>query len=244
MVKRAIIAVAILLLAGVAVYVFFFRKDALLQIQGYQKATTPQICGDMFKKAIENREFEIAGEYCTAGYGEELKRGGAEAKAMAKEMDAMTYQMKERDFIRDETTATLFLLDPFWKDLSIVTDKESGDKCSATIAFTWPAYKGGQPNLGAWQLKPEMYQAYIKGLAFSGPGVNVVRVGMAKEKEGWKLDFPSDTLLKNRVSYLKEKHKHYQNAFETIKQNVKNDPTSRENATEALKKELESAAKE
>ncbi len=87
-----------------------------------------------------------------------------------------------------------------------------------------------------------MFQAFIAHMGFSSG--NAVAVPMVKDKEGWKFDFPSNTLLQTRVAYLNDKHMHYFNVYEMLDQDVKNDPTTRENTTSRLKTELEKAAKE
>lgn len=73
---------------------------------------------------------------------------------------------------------------------------------------------------------------------------NTVVVPMRKEADGWKFDFPADSALQLRVGRLNEKFRNYVNPLEVVKQEVKNDPTTKENATSRLKLLLEQAARE
>ncbi len=243
MLRSLVVPLVILGLLGGGAYLFLFKgKDTLRFAKGYKKADTPQVAADMFTKAIKDRDYEIASDYATKDYAEQLKRGHKAANKMATQLDNMIYQMEKRDFLRDESKYALFQLDPFYKDFTIVVGKEAGDKAEALITFNLPFLKGGQPSAGSWQLKPEMFQTFIYDLGFSSP--TTVVVPMVKDKEGWKLNFPAHTPLQLRVAYMNEKHMHYFNVYEMLDQDVKNDPTTRENTTERLKTELQKAAKE
>jgi hypothetical protein len=67
---------------------------------------------------------------------------------------------------------------------------------------------------------------------------------MRKEDGRWKFDFPADPRLQYRVGYMNEKYKHYTNPFQIVTQEVKNDPSTRENTTQRLRTLLEQAANE
>ena len=243
MLRRLIILFVVLGLLGGGAYLFLFKsKETLRFTKGYKEAKTPQIAADMFSKAIKERDYESAADYATKDYAEQLKRGHKAANKMGVQLDNMMFQMEKRDFLRDESKYVLFQLDPFYKDFTVVVSKESGDKAEGLLTFNLPFLKGGQPSAGSWQLKPEMFQAFIAHMGFSSG--NAVAVPMVKDKEGWKFDFPSNTLLQTRVAYLNDKYMHYFNVYEMLDQDVKNDPTTRENTTSRLKTELEKAAKE
>lgn len=84
-----------------------------------------------------------------------------------------------------------------------------------------------------------MFQIYIAYLTFIP--ANTVTIPLVKNKGEWKFDFPTNTLLHTRVAYMNDKHRHYYNVYEMLDQDVKNDPTMRENTTTRLKTELEKA---
>ncbi len=241
--KRLIVIGIVLVLLLVGAYLAIFKRGEVMRnAQGYKKADTPQEAADLFKKAVENRDYEYAADYTTPAYAEQMKRGAAAAKAFATALDNLIYQMKERSLIRDETKAVFSLLDPFPKDITIVVSKESGDAAEAAIAFATPVFKGNQPASGQWRLRAEMFNVYLASLPFKN--ATTVVVPMKKDPKGWKFDFPADPNLQLRVGHMNEKFKNYVNLFEIVTQEVKNDPSTRENATARLKQLLEEAAKE
>ncbi len=241
--RRLLTLLVVLGLVGAGVYIALFKRgDARRAAGGFKKAETPQVAADMFKKAIEERDYDIAADYCMPSFAEQLRRCGAEANEFAVKLDNLTYQMKERGLIRDEVQLVLAALDPFPKDLKIVVGKESGETCEATIGFQLPLLKGNQPNAGTWVLKPEIFNVYVRSCKFVNP--NTVSVSVRKLKDEWKFDFPVDPALQLRVGHMKDKYKNYVNPFTIVTQEVKNDPTTKENVTGRLKTLLEQAAKE
>lgn len=229
--------------ALVVAYVVIYRRgDVARTAMGFKPADTPQVAADMLKKAIQDREYTIAADYCTAGYAEQLRRGGTAANELATTLDDLTYQMNERGLIRDEVKLALQAIDPFPKDVTITVSDVTGETARGAIQFGYPLLRGDNPGSGAWHLDPKLFQVYTRSMPFMRP--NVVVVGMKKEKDGWKFDFPVDSTLQLRVGRLNEKYKNYVNPLDVLKQEVKIDPTTKENATSRLKTLLEQAAKE
>jgi hypothetical protein len=241
--RRVLTLLVVLGLLGVGTYIALFKRgEARRTAAGYRKAETPQVAADMFKKAIEERDYDIAADYCTPSFAEQLRRCGTEANEFAVKLDNLTYQMKERGLIRDEVQLVLAALDPFPKDIKIVVSKESGDTAEAAIGFQLPLLKGNQPNAGSWSLKPEIFNIYVRSSKFVNP--NTIAVPLRKDKDVWKFDFPVDPALQLRVGHMKDKYKNYVNPFTIVTQEVKNDPTTKENVTGRLKTLLEQAARE
>ena len=238
---RTVVIIGVVL-AAVA-YVAVYRRGAVAKTaKGFKPADTPQVAADMFKKAVQEREYEIAADYCTAGYAEQLRRGATAANELAVALDDLTYQLNERGLVRDEVKLALQALDPFPKDVTIVVSEASGETARGTITFGVPPLRGDNPSSGSWQLDPRVFQAYARSLPFVRPGVVVAP--MRKEKDGWKFDFPADSALQLRVGRLNEKAKNYVNPLDVVKQEVKSDPTTKENVTNRLKSLLEQAARE
>ena len=241
--RRLLTMLVVLGVLGAGVYIAIFKRgDARRTAGGYKKAETPQLAADMFRMAIEERDYDIAADYCTPSYAEQMRRCGSEANEFAVKLDNLTYQMKERGLIRDEVQLVLTALDPFPKDIKIVVSKESGETAEAAIGFQLPLLKGNQPNAGTWLLKPEIFNIYVRSCRFLNP--NTIVVGMRKDKDTWKFDFPVDPALQLRVGHMKDKYKNYVNPFTIVTQEVKNDPTTKENVPGRLKSLLEQAAKE
>lgn len=242
--KHYLILGAVLVVIVVGVYLAVFRRaDVARAAKGYKAAETPQVAADMFKKAIQAREYDYAADYCTAGYAEQLRRGGPAAAEYATALDNLTFQLTERGLVRDEMKVVLYNLDPFPKDVTIVVGKESGDACDAVFTFAPPALKTGIPaGTAGWQLKADMFQVFLQSMTFKN--VTTATVPMKKDGAVWKFDLPATPQLQTRVGYLTEKSKNYVNPFEIVTQEVKNDPSTRENVTSRLRTLLEAAAKE
>ena len=239
--RRYITMGVVVLILVVGIYTAAFKRGAVARlVSGYKAADTPQVAADMFKKAIQAREYEYAADYCTQPYAEQLRRGAKASTEYAVALDNLTYQMKERDLIRDEVKFVLYRLDPFPKDITITVSKESGDAAVATFVFAMPDVKGG-PVSGEWKLDANIEQVYIKPLPFTG---NATAVDMKKEDGKWKFDFKPNSTIQHRVERMNDKYKQYINPFEMVTQEVKNDPSTRENTTTRLRQLLEGAAKE
>ena len=81
MVRLIVLILVGLLFFGGLYMVVFKRGDVNKTLGGYKKAATPQEAADMFKKAITDRDYAIAADYCTKDYAEQLKRGNDAARA-------------------------------------------------------------------------------------------------------------------------------------------------------------------
>ncbi len=240
---RGLGLLVLIALVGGGAYLWMFKKaDTERTVKGYKKADTPQIAADMFKEAIKNREFHLAAFYCTTGFAEQLKRGSDAAHKLGTAIDNLTYQMNERKLMRDEVKNVLFVLDPFPKDFQITVSKESGDTAEGTLVFSGPGLSGDTPSAGTWIMKPEIFHVYIRSMKTPKP--NTVVVPMKKENGEWKFDFAADNNLQLRVAYMIEKYMNYVNPMEIVTQEVKNDPSVKENVTARIKTLLEQAAKE
>lgn len=241
--RRYVVMGALALVVAVGVYLAVFKRGQVARLaKGYKAADTPQAAADMFKKAVQAREYEYAADYCTRDYAEQLRRGAAAAKEYGDALDNLTYQMKERDLIRDEVKVVLYRLDPFPKDVAIVVGKEAGDTAEAVLTFATPTFKGGGPTSTEWKLKDDILQVFVRSMRFGNTAT--AAVGMKKEAGAWKFDFPADPALQTRVGHLNDKYKNYVNPFQIVTQEVKNDPSTKENATQRLRTLLEQAALE
>ena len=246
MLHRLLVFLFLVTLFHASVYFTFFKRDAAARaINGYKKAETPQMAADQFKIALGKRDFIYAADYCTGPYAEQLKRAEKGAKKLGTAIDEFLYQLGERKLVRDELTLMLYLLDPFPKDINILVGKASADSAEAVITFVPPKFEGGQPStVNEWNITKDMLRVFIQTLPASGPGNSVVVVPMKKEKGEWKFDFPVDSTLIARVNLFNEKHMNFVNALDTIKQEIKNDDTTKENVTKRLREILEQASRE
>ena len=222
---------AVVAILGGAYLFLFKRADTVRAAKGYKDADTPQVAADMFKKAIEKCEYDIAAHYCTAGSAEQFRRGGDAAAKFGTAIDNLSYQMKERGLLRDEVKFVLYGMDPFPKDILITVGKENGDTAEAVIVFSMP-YISNQPISGSWNIKQEILQVYCRSMKYANATTAVVP--MKKEGGQWKFDFPADASLQARIGYMNDKYKNYTNPMEIVTMEVKNDPSTKEDATRRL----------
>lgn len=240
--KHYLVMGVVLVAVVVGAYLAIFRRGDVARVaKGYKPADTPQVAADMFKKAIQERNYEYAADYCTAPFAEQLRRGHAAATDYATAIDNLQFQLTERGLVRDELKVVLYFLDPFPKDVTI-TVKDGKDAAEATLVFAAPPVKSGVGEAAGWQLKSDISLVYLQSMAFR-TGTTAV-VPMKKEGDVWKFDVPVTPKLQTRVGYLNDKYKNYVNPFQIVTQEVKNDPSTRENVTTRLKSLLEQAAKE
>ena len=79
--RRYITMGVVVLILVVGIYIAAFKRGAVARlVSGYKSADTPQVAADMFKKAIQAREYEYAADYCTQPYAEQLRRGASSSR--------------------------------------------------------------------------------------------------------------------------------------------------------------------
>ena len=128
--------------------------------------------------------------------------------------------------------------------MQITVGKENGDTAEATLVFAYAAPAiGNQPTTRNLDHEGRDLPG-LHPVDASTPSPTTVVVPMKKEKGEWKFDFPADANLQLRVGYLNDHYKDYVNPMEIVTQEVKNDPSTKENVTTRLKTLLEQAAKE
>lgn len=244
--KRIIILIVAVVLLAVAGYIVFFRwGDAKRTAGGYKKADTPQVCAEMFRKAIREREYDIAADYVTQPYAEQLKKGAEPGKELGKSIDNLTDQLNSRGLMRDELQLVLFALDPFPKEVEITTADETTSTPKAVLVIAAPKVGASTANSGKWNLKPEMLNTLVPTLgADRVMRTNKISFPMKKDGEVWKIDVSADTNLQTSVTTLKDKYKNFVNPLDDVKENLKTDATTKENVAGELKRMLEQASKE
>jgi hypothetical protein len=242
-IMRFVTFLVIVALLGAGVYVGVFKRgDARRKAGGFGEAKTPTEAVELFMKAMKERDFDIAADYCTDAFAAQMRACQAEANEFAVKLDNMIYQFNERGLIRDEMKQVFICLDPFPKDFTTVVGKESNGECEVAFRFNVAFPKGGMP-AGMWALRPEIFNVYLSSWRFDGESP-ISRQKLKKVGEAWKFDFPVNANLQRRTQTMKEKAKNYVNPFSVITQEVKTDPTTKENVTKRLKELLEQAARE
>src|SRR5262245_6689654 len=104
----------LLAIVGGGIYVVFFTdwlKKGEDILKGYHDAKSPQEAMDLFRKAIQARQYETAAKYCTKEYAEQLKRGHAAARDMGTAIDSLHEFMSPQTGSGFQTEAAVTALD-------------------------------------------------------------------------------------------------------------------------------------
>src|SRR5262245_549543 len=124
----------LLAIVGGGIYVVFFTdwlKKGEDILKGYHDAKSPQEAMDLFRKAIQARQYETAAKYCTGAYAEQLKRAHTAAREMGTTIDQLYAQMEKKGFNSDKAVSALNKLDAFptWFKVKL-TLKQNEDKAT------------------------------------------------------------------------------------------------------------------
>src|ERR1022692_4473473 len=113
--------------------------------KGYTAAKTPNEAMDFFHKAIQDRDYKVAGNYTTKEYGEQLKRE-TRASELGRYTDSIRSFAIDKGFMNDRLTYTLNSFDPFPKNFKPgPAPVISGDKASGTFIWEPVKYETANP---------------------------------------------------------------------------------------------------
>jgi hypothetical protein len=209
---------------------------AVDQASGYPDAKTPKEAGDLFRKAIKERKYDMAARYCTDKYAEMLRKGDQGAAKFGEAIDNVSYQMSQRSVMTDEMKIVLFCLDPFPKDVSLTVSNETDKEAWVTIAPEGIRLTGSSHEFDAWKIDHQMFGTMYASLP--------PRVKAVKQGEVWKLDFPAPPVLQTSVTRLNDRYRTYVQKLEILTREIKNEADTKENVKKRMKELLEDAAKD
>ena len=206
---------------------------------GFSPAKTPQEAIDRFKDCIKKRDYETAAEvYCTGDYREQMLKVAIKAKELGEMIDSLVYNMDSKGINNPNTKYMLKLLEPFPRTFKVTSIKESGDKAIATVLGDDEVIKVDRP------LPPnfkETHGSLINSLFPVDPfGPPMTAIELVKDSSGyWKLNLPVTTRLRLSVDALKEKATNYRNAIQEVRDEVKNNPVTKEDIQTRLETALD-----
>jgi hypothetical protein len=213
-----LIALLVVVLGGGFLYVF--KRDAVLGLlgmaRGHGPAKTPDEAVQKFQKAVKDRDYATAAEYCAGGYGEQFQRSADAMAKLGKAIDSVVYNADKRDIrLTDKARGLLLQIEPFPASFEIAEVKQQGDnQAMATL------------QQGNWRTKVELKP--------EGEGA----------KRSWKLVLPTPTWLRGKVDHLIDKHKDYAKALEKVSDQIKSkEITTKDDLEQKLDSELQAAAK-
>jgi hypothetical protein len=244
--RKFIVGVAaILVLLGIA-YIALFKRDAVMSLfnqgalaaQGFTPAKTPSEALDSFRKAIKERNYAAAEMYLGGDYSEQFHKGAKNGQNLGIAIDNLFNAMEKTGTKSDKVKLVLRLLDPFPATLKVLKVEPNGDKSAYAILTE----ESGSPldirgTFQDWTIDPRMFRSLFRSVPPDG------RVELRKEGDSangqWKIFLPVTPELRSCVDYLAENGSNYVNAINRVKEDLKNDATTKESLENALKKALE-----
>ncbi len=134
----------------------------------------------------------------------------------------------------DKVKYVLRWLDPFPADFKVLDVKQSGDgKAYATIAEDASPLQV-QGDFSDWRVDPRAYRSLCRSVGS--------QLELRKEGSGdgqWKIYLPVTPDLRLSADYLADNGSNYANAVDRVKEDLKNDATTKESLEHALKQALE-----
>jgi hypothetical protein len=244
--RKLIVGVAaILLVLGVA-YLTLFKRDAVMSLasqgalaaQGFTPAKTPSEALDSFRKAVKDRNYAAAEMYLGGDYAEQFHKGAKNGQNLGVAIDNLSHTMETTGTKSDKVKLVLRLLDPFPSTLKVLKVEPTGDKGAYAVLTE----ESGSPleiqgNFQDWTVDPRMFRSLFRSVPTDG------RVELRKEGDSangqWKIYLPVTPPLRLCVDYLADNGSNYVNAISRVKEDLKNDATTKESLENALKKALE-----
>jgi hypothetical protein len=239
------VGAALVVVTGVFLFVPALRPGVVQgwynKSRGFTPAKSPNDALDKFEQAIEKRDYQAASLYVSGDYKEWFDKGIKDAEPIAKEIDNLRAAMKNNSVQSDKGQFVLFLLDPFPANFKFEV-KESSDTATATIHWTEELtnYPGQNfQTINGWQVDNRILNSLLPRVAALG----AIVVSLKKESDGfWRIQFSvqiGERKVANTVDYLRKNGGNFKNALQSVKNDVKNNPTTKENFENALKVGLE-----
>jgi hypothetical protein len=244
--RKFIVGVAaILVLLGIA-YLALFQRPAImslfnqgsLAVQGYTPAKTPSEALDSFRTAVKDRNYTAAEMYLGGDYSEQFHKGAKNGKALGVAIDNLSNTMETTGTKSDKVKLVLRLLDPFPATLKVLKVEPAGDaRAYAVLTEENGSRLDIQGTFQDWHVDPRMFRSLFRSMPPDG------RVELHKEGDSangqWKIYLPVTPELRLCVDYLADNGSNYVNAINRVKEDLKNDATTKESLENALKKALE-----
>jgi hypothetical protein len=253
--KALLLILVVGLLVATGVFIFIpsvrpaFVQDWFNKAQGYTAAKTAEEALDKFKQAMEKRDYQAASLYLGGDYKEFFDKGRKDAQDVATSLDDLRHAMKTTGIKSDRSQFVLFLVDPFPPDFKYRTSG-TGDSVSAVLDWSEALVShrdtisrwGGE----TWPIDHHFFNSLLP-MALLPPTPPQIQVTVKKEGDGaWRIHFPVETgsslnsrHMRETAEYLRKHGSNYKNAFTGLKNDVKNNPTTKENFERDLRTKLE-----
>jgi len=185
-------------------------SETVRGLKGYALAKTPDEALDRYKKALENRNYEMAARYIDGDYAVQLRKQAKVAGRLGKAIDNFRETAKDRSLINEKVELLLARIELFPKTISVKDVRVDGDKAGAAI-------------------HSETSSRFVKS----------ARVIALKKTDGiWRIDLPLTGADREGLDYLEKNGQHVVNAVDAVKTRMKNDAVTKENVATDLREEL------
>jgi hypothetical protein len=221
-------------------------KGWIRNAKGFGPAKSPDDALDKFKLAVEKRDYDAAAQYVGGDYREWFEKGADDAEALADEIANLEAAMRKHGVKSARGDFVLYLLQPFPTGYKYKVGKSEADAVTATLHWDdviAPHVKNGQTldGLQGWRVDRHAYHSLLPDVVLDA---RPLQVTVKKETGGhWRIYFPTqggtDRHVRDTVDYLRKNGTNYRNALKGLKNDVKNEPQTKENFENALRTKLE-----
>jgi hypothetical protein len=232
-----VIVVGVLAAAGLFALVPSTRpaivKKWFRQASGFTPAKTPTEALDKFRDAIKKRDYETAADYCDNAYREQVLKVAPQAKKLGEAIDSLLYNMQKAEINSPKTKTTLKYLEPFPTSFSVLKIKEVDDKNAVAFLGSDEVFDKDT------HVQRNLLDKHANMMRTLVPIPNLSEVELVKEDTGfWKIKWPVTPLLRVKVDALKNNATNYANALNQVRDEVKNNPTTKEGLQTELERRL------
>ncbi len=210
--------------------------------RGYGQAKTPDEAVERFLKAVRDRDYHTAAEFCTGEYAYELEKTADAAHKMAEAIDDFEHNMKLKEIKSNKVSWVLNRLQPFPKEFKKSEVRKLGDSAAEVVLYEdYGALE--MTDFGDWQIDRPAWRALSGGLAGDLALNRGIRVPIVKEGDAWKLKFELTTPVRDGMSYVRDVFGNYVQGLEKIKYDIKNHVMTKDDVESQLRTELQNAKK-
>jgi hypothetical protein len=209
-------------------------------VRGYGPAKTPDEALEKFCKAVKDRDYETASEYCTGDLALELRRTAPAARAMALAIDNLKHNMDQEGVQSNKAKWVLNRLQPFPADVKVTGIKKDGeDRAVATLVEDYGSLT--MVDWNDWSVDRPAFRGLCGGLTGKFALGQPVNVELAREGGAWKIQMDITSDLRFGMAKVRDTYQNYVRGLDKVKYEIKRDAATKNDLEQRLKEELEGA---
>jgi hypothetical protein len=209
--------------------------------RGYGPAESPDEAVERFLKAVKDRDYSTAAEFCTGEYADELKKTAPKARELAQAIDNFRHSMELKEIPSNKIKWILNRLQPFPKDFKAPQVKKQGED-TATVELFEDYGTLQWTDWSDWNVDQEAFRGCCGGLAghWALPNTPTV-VDVVKEGASWKLRFELTTPVRAGMAKVRDTGPNYIKALDKVSDEIKNHTVTKDGVEAQLKDEIQKA---